>query len=116
MDGIFQNKNDKIGAKIAMHIAASNPLAIEREGINKITVDKELEIIKAEITNSGKSADVAEKIAKGKITKFLNDNSLLNQAWIMDPKKNVSDILKENSIEKPIKILNFARYKVGEGV
>ena len=116
LDGIFQNKNDKIGAKIAMHIAASNPLAIEREGINKITVDKELEIIKAEITNSGKSADVAEKIAKGKITKFLNDNSLLNQAWIMDPKKNVSDILKENSIEKPIKILNFARYKVGEGV
>ena len=57
-----------------------------------------------------------EKISKGKIEKFLNDNSLLNQIWIMDPKKKVSDVLKENSSDKPIKILNFIRYKVGEGV
>ena len=57
-----------------------------------------------------------EKISKGKISKFLNENSLLSQIWIMDPKKKVSDILKENSIEKPLKILNFVRYKVGEGV
>ena len=79
-------------------------------------VDKELEIIKAEITNSGKPVDMAEKIAKGKISKFLNDNSLLNQLWIMDPKKKVSDILKENSSGKPLQILDFIRYKVGEGV
>ena len=59
---------------------------------------------------------MAEKISKGKISKFLNDNSLLNQLWIMDPKKKVSDILKENSIDKQLKILNFIRYKVGEGV
>ena len=59
---------------------------------------------------------MAEKIAKGKISKFLNENSLLSQVWIMDPNKKVSDILKENSNEKKIKILEFARYKVGEGV
>ena len=59
---------------------------------------------------------MAEKISSGKITKFLNDNSLLNQIWIMDPKKKVSDILKENSSEKELKVLNFIRYKVGEGV
>ena len=59
---------------------------------------------------------MADKISKGKISKFLNDNSLLNQVWIMDPKKKVSDILKENSSEKPLQILDFIRYKVGEGI
>ena len=59
---------------------------------------------------------MAEKISKGKILKFLNDNSLLNQIWIMDPKKKVADILKENSIDKELKIVGFTRYKVGEGV
>ena len=81
------NKNQDIGNKIAMHIAASSPLAIDKDGINQEIVDKELEIIKAEILNSGKSTDLADKISKGKISKFLNDNSLLNQLWIMDPKK-----------------------------
>ena len=100
MNGISKGKNDEIGTKIAMHIAASNPLAIDKDDIDKKIVDKELEIIKAEITNSGKPAEMAEKISKGKISKFLNDNSLLNQIWIMDPKKKVSDILKENSSDK----------------
>ena len=83
---------------------------------NLITYNKIIEIIKEEIKNSGKPSDMVEKISKGKITKFLNDNSLLNQIWIMDPKKKVSDILKENSLENQIKILEFVRYKVGEGV
>ncbi|MFL2877449.1 MAG: translation elongation factor Ts [Candidatus Pelagibacter sp.] len=116
LDGIIKDKNDEIGLKLAMHIAASNPLAIDKDGIDKSIVNKELEIIKAEITNSGKPAEMAEKISKGKISKFLNDNSLLNQLWIMDPKKKVSDILKENSSDKEIKILQFIKYKVGEGV
>ncbi len=116
LDGVTPGKNDKIGNKIAMHIAASNPLAIDKDQIDKKIIDKELEIIQAEIINSGKPAEMAEKISKGKISKFLNDNSLLNQMWIMDPKKKVSDILKENSLEKEIKILNFVKYKVGEGV
>ena len=116
LNGILKDKNDDIGTKIAMHIAASNPLAINSNEIEKNIVDKELEIIKAEITNSGKPAEMAEKISKGKISKFLNDNSLLNQLWIMDPKKKVSDILKENSTDKPLQVVDFIRYKVGEGV
>ena len=116
LDGIVKGKNEDIGNKIAMHIAASNPLAIEKDGIKKEIINKELEIIKAEITNSGKPSDMAEKISKGKIAKFINDNTLLNQIWIMDPKKKVSDILKENKIEKEVKVLNFIRYKVGEGI
>jgi elongation factor Ts len=116
LEGIQKGKNDEIGNKIAMHIAASNPLAIDKDNIDKKLVDKELEIIKAEIVNSGKPKEMAEKISKGKISKFLNDNSLLNQIWIMDPKKKITDVLKENSLEKPLKILDFIRYKVGEGV
>ncbi len=116
LDNIIKGKNDEIGSKIAMHIAASNPLAIEPKEIDKNIIQKELEIIKAEISNSGKPPEMAEKISKGKISKFLNDNSLLTQIWIMDPKKKVSDILKENSFEKDLKVLNFIRYKVGEGV
>ncbi len=116
LDGIEVGKNDSIGNKIAMHIAASNPLAINKNDIDKNIVDKEFEIIKAEIVNSGKPKEIADKIANGKINKFLNDNSLLNQIWIMDPEKKVSEILEENSNTKKLKILNFIRYKVGEGV
>ena len=114
--GIIKGKNEDIGNKIAMHIAASNPLSIDKDGIDKKIIEKELEIIKAEIINSGKPPEIAEKISSGKIAKFLNDNSLLNQIWIMDPKKKVSDILKENSKEKKIDILDFVKYKVGEGI
>ena len=116
IEGISNGKNNDIGTKVAMHIAASNPLAVSKENIDNTIVEKELEIIKAEITNSGKPAEMAEKISKGKISKFLNDNSLLTQIWIMDPKKKVSDVLKENSYDKELKILDFIRYKVGEGV
>ena len=116
LDGITKGKNEELGNKLAMHIAASSPLAINSDDIDKVIVNKELEIIKAEIINSGKPSEMVEKIAKGKITKFLNDNSLLNQIWIMDPKKKVSEILKENSSTRQIKILNFVRYKVGEGI
>ena len=116
LDGVLKEKNEDIGTKVAMHIAALNPLAIDKKDIDKKIVDKEIEIIKAEIINSGKPLEMAEKISKGKIAKFLNDNSLLNQVWIMDPKKKVSDVLKESSNEKQLKILDFVRYKVGEGV
>ncbi len=116
IDGVSKNKDNDLGSKIAMHIAASNPLAIDKNGIDKKIVDKELEIINEEIINSGKPKEIAEKISKGKISKFLDDNSLLNQIWIMDPKKKVSDVLKENSSGKKINILDFVKYKVGEGV
>tara|TARA_Y100000591_G_scaffold333197_1_gene374514 strand:+ start:711 stop:1577 length:867 start_codon:yes stop_codon:yes gene_type:complete len=114
--GLKKGQNDELGKKIAMHIAASNPLSIDKDGIDKKIVDKELEIIKAEIINSGKPSEIAEKISKGKISKFLNDNSLLNQEWIIDPKKKVSDVLKENSKDEQLSILKFIKYKVGEGI
>ena len=106
-----KDENDT-GKKVAMHISAMSPLALEEKKLDKAIIDKEMEIIKAELLNSGKPADMVEKIAKGKINKFISDNTLINQVWIMDPKKKVSDILKENNIQ----IVDYIRYKVGEGV
>ena len=99
LNEINEDRND-LGTKIAMHIAASNPLAIDKDGIDKKIVDKEMEIIKAEIKNSGKSQEVADKISQGKIAKFLNDNSLLNQIWIMDPKKKFMILLKKILVKR----------------
>ena len=107
IEGITKDKNEELGTKIAMHIAASSPLAIDKNGIDKKIVDKELEIIKAEIENSGKPAQMIEKISNGKISKFLNDNSLLNQIWIMDSKKKVADIFKRKFYRKRIKYFRF---------
>ena len=87
LNGIDANKDNDLGTKVAMHIAASNPLAIDKQNIDKKIVDKESEIIKAELKNSGKPDEMLEKISKGKISKFLSENSLLDQIWIMDPKK-----------------------------
>ena len=106
------SKESDTGKKVAMHVSALSPMAIEEKDLNKDVVKKEMEIIKAELLNSGKSHDIIEKIAKGKINKFISDNTLINQAWIMEPKKKVSDILKDSDI----KIIDFVRYKVGEGV
>jgi elongation factor Ts len=103
---------DEIGKKIAMHISAMSPMSTDEKDLNKEIVNKELEIIKAELLNAGKQPEMVEKISKGKLNKFISDNTLLNQTWIIDPKKKVSDILKENDI----KIINFVRYKVGEGI
>ena len=95
-----------------MHVSALSPMALEEKSLSKVVVEKEIEIIKAELLNSGKPPEMIEKIAKGKINKFISDNTLINQVWIMDPKKKVSDILLDNDI----KIVDFIRYKVGEGV
>tara|TARA_B100000700_G_scaffold325280_1_gene433634 strand:+ start:738 stop:1601 length:864 start_codon:yes stop_codon:yes gene_type:complete len=111
-----EEKNKDIGNKIAMHIAASSPLSIDKNDLDKVVIDKEKEIIKAELLNSGKKEEMVEKISQGKINKFISDNTLLNQVWIMDPKKKVKDVLNENKGTKDLKIKNFLRYKVGEGL
>jgi len=114
-------KNEKInlkeiGSKLAMHIAASSPIAIDKNEIGRDILNKELEIIKEEVKNSGKKGEMIEKIANGKLKKFVSDNTLLNQIWIMDTKKKVKEVLKSYSSEEEIKVLDFVRFKVGEGV
>ena len=101
------------GKHLSMHIAASNPLALETNEINKDILDKETSLISEELKNTGKPDDIIKKISIGKINKFKEENSLLTQPWVMEPKKKVKDILKELSIND-LKIKDFYRLKIGE--
>ena len=101
------------GKQLAMHVAATNPLALDSSSIDKEVLDKEQNLIAEELKNSGKPAEIAQKISLGKINKFKEENSLLSQAWVMEPKKKVQDIVKELSIND-LKIKEFYRIKIGE--
>ncbi|MBL4739069.1 MAG: elongation factor Ts [Pelagibacteraceae bacterium] len=111
-----KNEILNLGKQLAMQVAASSPLAIDKESLDQNILQKEKEIIKEELKNSGKDTKIVEKIAIGKLNKFIADNTLLNQEWIMDPKKKVKDVLKEVVGKDKIEIKKFIRFKVGEGV
>jgi elongation factor Ts len=96
-----------------MHIAASNPLALSSDLIDKEILKKELDLVTEELKSSGKTDEIAQKISQGKMSKFKEDNSLLTQAWVMEPKKKVQDIIKELNIPD-LKIGDFFRIKIGE--
>jgi len=107
------NNLKTFGKQLSMHIAALNPLALEANDINKEILDKEVTLISEELKNTGKPDEIIKKISIGKINKFKEDNALLTQSWVMEPKKKVKDILKELSI-KDLKIKDFYRLKIGE--
>ena len=111
-----KNKILNFGKQLAMQVAASSPLAIDKESLDQNMLHKEKEIITEELKNSGKDTKIVEKIAIGKLNKFIADNTLLNQEWIMEPKKKVKDVLKEVVGKDKIEIKKFIRFKVGEGV
>ena len=101
------------GKQLSMHIAASNPLALDSNSLDQSIIDKEQELVTEELKNSGKPEDIAKKISIGKMNKFKEENSLLTQAWVMEPKKKVQDIIKELGITD-LKIKEFSRIKIGE--
>ena len=101
------------GKQLSMHIAASNPLALTSDLIDQSVIDKEQELVTEELKNSGKPDDIAKKISLGKMNKFKEENSLLSQAWVMEPKKKVQDIIKELSIAD-LKVKEFYRIKIVE--
>ncbi len=109
-------KSDKInllGKQLSMHIAATNPIALNPEDIQKDIITKELDLIGEELKNSGKSEEIAKKISLGKINKFKEENSLMTQSWVMDPKMKVKDIISEINVPN-LKIKEFVRIKIGE--
>ena len=110
------DKNEKInsfGKQLSMHIAASNPLALNSDQIDKDVINKEQELIAEELKNSGKPDEIAKKISLGKLNKFKEENSLMTQDWVMEPKKKVKDVLSEINISG-LKIKEFVRFKIGE--
>ena len=96
-----------------MHIAASNPLALMAEDIDKSIIEKEQELVAEELKNSGKNEEIAKKISIGKLNKFKEENALMSQAWVMEPKKKVKEILQVMNIPD-LNIKEFYRIKIGE--
>ena len=101
------------GKQLAMHIAASNPIALTSDKIEKEIINKEQDLITEELKNLGKPEEIAKKISLGKLNKFKEENSLMTQDWVMEPKKKVKDILSEIS-SKDVNIKEFVRLKIGE--
>ena len=101
------------GKQLSMHIAASNPLALSSDLIDKDVLQKEQDLVTEELKSSGKPDDIVQKISLGKMNKFKEDNALLTQAWVIDPKKKVQDVIKDLNIPD-LKINDFYRIKIGE--
>ncbi len=108
-----EEKLNLFGKQLSMHIAASNPLAINSKDISSQIIENEKKLISEELKNNGKPDEIIEKISLGKINKFKDENSLLSQPWVMEPKKKVIDIVKENGFDENI-IEDFVRIKIGE--
>jgi elongation factor Ts len=110
------NNSDEVknfGKQLSMHIAASSPLALDQNTIDQSIIDKEQELVTEELKNLGKPDEIAKKISLGKMSKFKEENALLTQSWVMEPKKKVQDILRELAIPD-LKIKEFVRFKIGE--
>ena len=101
------------GKQLSMHIAASNPLALNSDSIDSNVLQKEQDLVTEELKNLGKPEEIAKKISLGKMNKFKEDNALLTQAWVMEPKKKVQDIIKDLNISD-LGIKDFYRLKIGE--
>ena len=123
--GSYLHSNQKIGCivsldggdeslanDIAMHAAATDPMAISPSDISEEIVTKEREIFKAQSEKSGKPAEIIEKMIEGKVSKFLAEVSLTEQDFVKDPNTKISQLLKDNNAN----ILSFTRYEVGEGI
>jgi len=101
------------GKQLSMHIAASNPLALSSDLIKHDIIQKEQDLVKEELKSSGKPQEIVQKISLGKMSKFKDDNALLTQPWVMEPKKKVQDVIKDLNI-LDLKINDFYRIKIGE--
>ena len=95
------------GKQVAMQVAAMNPLALNKEGIDQETIDRELEVGKELAIQEGKPAEMADKIAQGRLNKFFKENTLLSQAFVRDNKLSVEQFL--NSVEKGLTVTEFKR-------
>jgi len=106
------NNDDDFGKKLAMHIAATSPLAMSEDDLDSDLLDREKKIISEQLISEGKPADIAEKILSGKLKKFYEENTLLNQRFVMDPDASIRQVLEKNNQV----LINFVRFKVGEGI
>lgn len=106
----------RLARQVAMHIAASPAIAVDREGIPADKVEVERRIAEEQARATGKPDAIIKKIAEGKVEAFFKDNTLLHQPWIEDPKKTIGDLIKEASakVGENIQVRRFVRYQMGE--
>ena len=104
--------NEEVAKDIAMHIAATDPLAITPQDIPEETIKKEKEIFEAQSADSGKSAEIIVKMVEGKVKKFLSEVSLTEQDFVKDPGLKIKSLLDKNKAE----VIQFKRFEVGEGI
>jgi elongation factor Ts len=102
---------DEAGKDVAMQIAAMNPIAVDKDGVDATTIERELEIAKEVIRAEGKPEEMVEKIAAGKLNKFYKDSTLLNQEFVKDPSKNVAQFL--STVDKGLTVTAFKRVALG---
>jgi len=102
---------EEAGRDVAMQIAAMNPVALDKEGVDKATVEKELELGREQAKQEGKPDNIVEKIAEGKLNKFFKDNTLLNQAFVKDNSLTVAKYL--DSVHKGLTVSDFKRVAIG---
>lgn len=107
-----------LGKQLAMHIAATNPLAITPDELDQEVVARERSIILEQVKESGKPADIAEKMVEGRIRKYYEEVTLLAQTFVIDGETKVGDALKnaEKDVGAPVKLTKFVRYALGEGI
>lgn len=108
----LKKEDQELGKGLAMHIASDNPEYLSKDDVPVDVVDKEREILTKEVINEGKPEKIAENIVNGRIRKFLEQVSLLEQPYVLDTSKTVAEVVKEADNE----ILDFVRYEVGEGI
>jgi len=116
-DFVARNEEfQEFAREVAMQIAASNPIYVSKENIPDEEIEKEKEVMKAQVLESGKPADIAEKIVEGKIEKYYEEVCLLNQTYIRDSKQKIDDILQAliAKIGENIKVRRFTRFQLGE--
>ena len=119
--GSFDNNNENISdilKKIAMHISASKPLALDESKLDKQLLIKEREIFLEQLANSGKPKEILDKIVDGKIKKFISEITLWNQNWILDSNKIVSEVIKDFNEEcnSNLALVNYRLFVLGDGV
>tara|TARA_B100001093_G_scaffold519250_1_gene607366 strand:+ start:603 stop:1460 length:858 start_codon:yes stop_codon:yes gene_type:complete len=108
----ISNENDPIGNDIAMHVAASAPLVVSSEDLDEELINKEEEIILAQVADSNKPQEILEKMVSGRLEKFKSEVSLLSQPFVKDPSQKIQKLLSESSVQ----VLEFFRYELGEGI
>lgn len=104
--------NAELGRDIAMHVAASKPVCLDESGVPAELIAKEKEIFSAQALESGKPAEIVEKMVQGRINKFLGEITLVGQPFVKNPDVTVAGLLKEKSAS----VARFVRYEVGEGI